>query len=43
MHANLEIVGGVSYTQKERQFAAEIMSSYDAKGKTPETANTVKP
>jgi len=43
MHANLEIVGGVNYTEKERQFAAEIMMSYEAKDKTPETAKEVKP
>jgi len=43
MHANLEIVGGVSYTETERQFASEIMTSYDTKGKTPETAKEIKP
>ncbi|MFK7980754.1 MAG: amidohydrolase [Saprospiraceae bacterium] len=43
MHANLEIVGGVNYTETERQFATEIMTSYDTKGKTPETAQKVKP
>ena len=43
MHANLEIVGGVNYTEMERQFATEIMTSYDTKGKTPETAKAIKP
>ena len=43
MHANLEIVGGVNYTETERHFASEIMKSYESKGKTPESAQTVKP
>ena len=42
MHANLKLVGGVSYTEKERQFATEIMKSYEVKDKTPESAQKVK-
>ena len=43
MHANMEIVGGVNYTEKERQFATEIMTTYEAKGKTPASALKIKP
>ncbi len=43
MHANLEIVGGVSYTPEERTFATEIMKSYDTHDKTPESAMKIKP
>lgn len=43
MHSNLKIVGGVHYTEEEAQFAAEIMTSYDAQGKTPASAQEVKP
>ena len=43
MHHNLGIVGGVTYTEKERAFATEIMTSYPAKDKTPESAQEVKP
>ncbi len=43
MYANLEIVGGVDYTEEERQFAANIMESYESDGKTPESASEVKP
>ena len=29
MHSNLEIVGGISYTEKEHKFANTIMKTYD--------------
>lgn len=41
MHANLEIVGGVNYTESEKEFAAEIRKTYDAM-KTLESAKEVK-
>ncbi len=43
MHANLELVGGVQYTEEERQFAASIMESYPSDDLTPESAQVVKP
>ncbi|RLD20538.1 MAG: amidohydrolase, partial [Bacteroidetes bacterium] len=42
MQRNLEYVGGVSYTDKEKSFAKEIIASYQGK-KTPESANKVLP
>jgi len=43
MHANLEKVGGVSYTSEERAFAVEMMKTYASKGLTPESAEQVLP
>lgn len=43
MYSNLQVVGGVHYTEEEKQFATEIMKSYDAQGKTPESAAEVAP
>ena len=43
MHANLEIVGGVHYTGEELQFASRIMETYEVGGKTPASAEEVKP
>ena len=43
MQANLEIVGGVNYTPKEKTFAEELMTSFDAEGKVPEDAAKVVP
>ena len=43
MQANLELVGGVTYTPEERAFAEQIMTSYDAKGRQPEDAAKVEP
>ena len=42
MHANLEIVGGVQYTNTERTFAESIMKTYDAPDLTLESAESVK-
>lgn len=42
MYKNLEYVGGVSYTDEDKIFASEIISSYDGK-KTLESANQVAP
>ena len=43
MHTNLEIVGGVHYTDKEHEFAARIMTTYEAEGRTPASAQSIKP
>lgn len=43
VHANLSLVGGVNYTEEEQQFAKKIMTTYEAKGKTPASALKVKP
>ncbi len=43
MYNNLQIVGGVSYTEKERQFAVDIMKSYPSRNLTPENANQIAP
>jgi aminobenzoyl-glutamate utilization protein B len=43
MQLNLEKVGGVPYTSSEREFATEIMKSYDSEGKTPEDARKITP
>lgn len=43
MYSNLKMVGGVSYNAEETQFATEIMKSYDTQGKTPASAQEVKP
>lgn len=42
MHANLEIVGGVTYDEAELAFANKIMESYEVADKTPASANEVK-
>ncbi len=43
MYENLKIVGGVTYTDEEKQFAVEIMKSYPSKELTPENANKIEP
>lgn len=43
MHSNLEIVGGVGYTEKEHKFATTIMKTYDFKDLTPESALEIEP
>lgn len=42
MHRNLSIVGGVNYTDTERQFAVEIMKSYPSEDLTPESAQKIE-
>ena len=42
MHKNLKIVGGVSYSEEEREFAVEIMKSYQSGELTPESAQVVQ-
>lgn len=43
MHANLEIVGGVNYTDEEREFAIELMKSFRSEERRPEEASVVEP
>ena len=43
MYANLEKVGGVSYTPEEKKFAEEIMTTYNARGLRPESAEKILP
>lgn len=43
MHANLEKVGGVTYTPEERAFAVKIGQSLFGKAPAPETAALVSP
>lgn len=43
MYKNLQIVGGVTYTDEERKFAVDIMKSYPSKNLTPENANHIAP
>lgn len=43
MDANLREVGGVAYTNEERQFATEIMTSYPSDDLTPESATEITP
>jgi aminobenzoyl-glutamate utilization protein B len=43
MHSNLEIVGGISYTEKEHKFATTIMKTYNFKNLTPESALEIEP
>jgi aminobenzoyl-glutamate utilization protein B len=42
MHKNLNLVGGVTYNEKETQFAQEIIASYNGKQK-PEDAAKIMP
>jgi aminobenzoyl-glutamate utilization protein B len=43
MYRNLQLVGGVAYTEEEAAFATKIMQTYDAQGKTPNSAQEIKP
>ena len=43
MDANLQLVGGVSYTKEEKQFAEQIMTSYPSDGLSPESAEDIRP
>ena len=43
LHSNLEIVGGVSYIEKEQKFATNIMKTYEFKNLTPESALEIEP
>jgi aminobenzoyl-glutamate utilization protein B len=43
VHANLEQVGGVEYTEAEREFAESIRSTFDADAPPLEAAATVAP
>lgn len=43
MYKNLKTVGGVSYTEDEKQFALEVMKTLDAGKLTPESAQEIKP
>lgn len=43
MDNNLRQVGGVPYTAEERQFAAEIMTTYPSENLQPEDAETIMP
>ena len=43
IHSNLEIVVGISYTEKEHKFATTIMKTYDFKNLTPESALEIEP
>lgn len=43
MHANLEMVGGVSYTEEEEAFAQKIMESYPDKKVSVDIAQMVDP
>ncbi|MDW3646987.1 MAG: amidohydrolase [Bacteroidia bacterium] len=42
MHKNLQLVGGVSYDAKEKDFAAKLMDTYDSRDLMPESAEKVK-
>jgi len=42
MHKNLQMVGGVSYDTKEKEFAAKLMETYDSRDLVPESAEKVK-
>lgn len=43
MQANLEVVGGVTYTPEERQFAEELMTTYRSGDLVPEDAQKITP
>lgn len=43
MHHNLEIVGGVDYTEEERQFALKMMETYASDHLSPESAQKIQP
>jgi aminobenzoyl-glutamate utilization protein B len=43
MNTNLQMVGGVEYTDEERQFAEEIMTSYPSKDMSPDDAASIEP
>lgn len=43
MHKNLELVGGVQYTEDEKEFATEIMKTYETEDLDLESANQIKP
>jgi len=43
MDTNLQMVGGVEYTNEERAFAKEIMTSYPSEDLSPEDATTIAP
>ncbi len=43
MQANLEKVGGVTYTPAEKEFASQIMTTYDDEDLTPEDAAKITP
>ena len=43
MHDNLALVGGVKYTPEEREFAVDLMKTYNSDGLTPEMAEEVEP
>ena len=42
MYNNLAVVGGVQYTEEERQFAARIMETYPSDHLSPESAQKVE-
>jgi len=43
MQSNLQIVGGVSYTPEERDFAEKIMKTFTSDNLSPDDANMVEP
>lgn len=43
MYENLQLVGGVNYTEEEKDFAGKIMETYDSGDLTPASAQKIKP
>ena len=43
MHANLEIVGGVNYSEEELEFAVELMKTFRSDGRLPQESGVVQP
>ena len=43
VHANLEMVGGVDYTEAEHLFAETLMTTFNSEGLSPEMAASVAP
>jgi len=43
VHANLEMVGGVDYTEEEHLFAETLMNTFNSEGLSPEMAASVAP